>query len=263
MLPWSRHVALSPLARWCRFHVERCRRRFRHRALARVPGRCPVCARAVGFVAVAPDPRDGLLCLRCGSVPRERAVVIALAGFGVELARVVLHESSPSLGTWRFFRARCRGYVASCTFADVVIGRRVGVFTSVDLRHQPFAAQTFDVVVTQDLLQHVLEPFAAFAEIARTLRTDGVHVFTVPRDPAAPTRARVRNADAARGLELLVPAERHGEPGRAGSRVVTDWGNDLERLLTARVGLACQVLRVQASEAGVPEPIEVFAAHRG
>lgn len=71
-----------------------------------------------------------------------------------------------------------------------------------DLHQLSFADECFDVVLTQDVMEHVLRPSAAFTEIARVLRPGGAHIFTTPRHPG-PTVVRAREAEGA--IEHLLP----------------------------------------------------------
>jgi len=48
------------------------------------------------------------------------------------------------------------------------------------LECQTFPDARFDLVITQDVLEHLFDPKAAFREIARTLRPGGAQIFTVP-----------------------------------------------------------------------------------
>ncbi len=285
VMRWS-SAALRAQAAW-----QRCTRRWRHRAATRTGGRCPLCG-GTAFVHVldnrsltlrgpraaraaeerqevarglAPqreplrNPREDPLCLRCGSVPRQRALALVLAQLGVPLATATVHEASPSLPTFRYFRARCPGYVASYFVPGVAAGARIGAFRCVDLTAQPFAGGAFDLVVTQDVLEHVPDPARALREIHRTLRPGGRHVFTVPRTAGVPTRARAELRDGT--MHLLMPAQYHGDPTtRAGSLVVTDWGMDLERLVADRASTSCVAHAVCDALAGIPVPVEVFVA---
>ena len=234
------------------------RRRLAARRFASLSGRCPICDRETSFYAIDSNPRDGLVCVNCGSVPRHRAVALALHELSVRLSQLSVHESSPSLCTHIFFRTRCGDYVGSYFFQNALNGARVGDFLCVDLLDQPFGEGRFDLVVTQDVFEHVRDPLSAFTEIRRTLRAGGVHVFTVPRCVHAPTKWRVRWVDG--NAEMLEPEEFHRDPiSRRGSLVVTDWGVDLEALLY-QLGQRCRRMVIRSLDHGVVYPIEVFAA---
>jgi ubiquinone/menaquinone biosynthesis C-methylase UbiE len=44
---------------------------------------------------------------------------------------------------------------------------------------QSFPAESFDIVVTQDVFENLFAPDRAIKEIARTLRPGGAHIMTV------------------------------------------------------------------------------------
>ena len=246
----------STPALWLQARLGRWRRARRHGG--GTPGPCAVCAGPGRFVHHVDHAREDPLCVGCGSVPRQRALVQVLAELGLDLAGAAVHEASPSLGTFQLLRARCRTFTASLWLPGVPFGGRVGAFRHVDLQRQPFADGTFDLVITQDVLEHVPDPHQALREIHRTLRPGGLHVFTVPRHLDRPTRARA-TFDAG-GVTLLAPAEYHRDPStRAGTLVVTDWGTDLPERVAA-AGAACTTHRVQDPAAGIPTTIEVFVA---
>jgi 2-polyprenyl-3-methyl-5-hydroxy-6-metoxy-1,4-benzoquinol methylase len=43
-----------------------------------------------------------------------------------------------------------------------------------------FGDETFDLTITQDVMEHVFNPEKAFQEIMRTTKSGGAHVFTTP-----------------------------------------------------------------------------------
>ncbi|MCA8952175.1 MAG: class I SAM-dependent methyltransferase [Planctomycetes bacterium] len=239
--------------------AKRWRRRLRAAAAGAraVSGECPICSGRATFVAVTDNPRESPICVGCGSVPRQRALIGLLPRLGVDLRAARVHESSPSLATWRYFARVCPHFVASYYFPGER-RRSVGGFAALDLRAQWLPSDSFDLVVTLDVLEHVEEPFRAFAEIARTLAPGGRHVFTVPRTPGMHTRTRVVR----RGGELVFvePPEYHRDPvAKSGALVISDWGEDLERALGER-GIRCVAHRVADPAIGVSVPVEVFVA---
>jgi SAM-dependent methyltransferase len=252
-LRWS-VPALHAQAALARRRGERAVRRARE-PVAR--GDCPLCGPAATFAGDGANPRESPLCVRCCCVPRTRALVLVLRRLGIDLARAAVHECSPSLPSWSFLRRASRALTASLWLPDVRAGARVGVFHNADLGRQPFPDGAFDVVVAQDVLEHVPDPGAALREIRRTLRPGGVHVFTVPRQPDRPTRTRV----AWRGgvAQHLLPPEHHRDPStRRGALVVTDWGMDLETIVADRARASCDRIEVVEPAHGIPRAVEVF-----
>jgi SAM-dependent methyltransferase len=239
------------LARWRRT------RRWRH--AASTAGQCAICERAARFVHASDNHREDPLCLGCGSVPRQRALVQTLHALRFELASAAVHEASPSLGSWLLLRRHCASFTASMWLPGVAAGARVAAFHHVDLQRQPFPAAAFDLVITQDVLEHVPDAVAAVREIHRTLRPGGAHVFTVPRRRDQRTQIRAEWRDGT--LRHLLPPEFHADPStRAGTLVVTDWGMDLEAVLADRAGAACVAHAVADPCGGIPSPVEVFVS---
>jgi SAM-dependent methyltransferase len=236
------------------------RRRLRFASTTKRAGHCPLCEQATHFVVISDNHRESPICLGCGSVPRQRALAKVVRARFAELTKVRVHESSPSLCTYLFFARHTREYRASYYWPGLT-RRNVGVFANVDLRAQPFAAASFDLVVTQDVLEHVPEPMLALREIERTLCPGGVHIFTVPRMDHCDTSPRARLT--ATGFEHLQPPEYHRDPiSRAGTLVVTDWGRDLEALVAAGTSCTCGAEWVCDPQMGIDAPIELFVVQR-
>jgi SAM-dependent methyltransferase len=261
-------VSMLPAAvRWSRLGLDlaeaqkRRRRRRRQRLLRHAErGRCPLCEREVDLVPFDAGERETPRCVDCGSAPRHRALASVLLELWPDLRALAVHESSPSDCTARWLRRRCGTFTGSYWLPHKRPGARLGVFTNVDLGAQPFADASFDLVVTQDVLEHLPEPLPALREIHRTLKPGGRHVFTVPRRTDAPTSLRARWQGNA--FVHLLPAQYHHDPSsRGGSLVVTDWGADLEALVSS-TGTACERREVQVPELGIPSLVEVFVATR-
>jgi SAM-dependent methyltransferase len=100
-----------------------------------------------------------------------------------------------------------------------------------DLERLTFPDAFFDLVITQDVLEHVADLGAVCQEIARVLKVGGNHVFTVPVHEGRPSTARARREG---GSDVpLLPPVYHGNPlSSAGSLVYTDFGDDLPLLMS-------------------------------
>jgi SAM-dependent methyltransferase len=165
----------------------------------------------------------------------------------------VLDEQVPDWRTKQIFEAagdgpasdmirrNAAGYISSHFYPGREPGTTQNGHRVEDLQRLTFPDESFDLVVTQDVFEHVLRPDAAFAEIARVLRPGGAHVFTVPIWPSPATVVRAR-ARADGGVEHLLPAEYHGDPVSQRSLVVTDWSPDIADYIQRHSGLPSQVL---------------------
>lgn len=72
-------------------------------------------------------------------------------------------------------------YVFSEFFPNIPSGKKAenGVLC-VDLLNMPFDDESLDVIISEDVLEHIEDYMAAFCEIKRILKPGGVHIFTVP-----------------------------------------------------------------------------------
>lgn len=226
------------------------------------PGRCPVCERPTVFVRTGASWREAVKCLRCRSSPRGRALLTVLDRVVPEWRRLSVFEAGTGGGLSEFLARSCPGYTGSLYFKDVPRGETVGGVRSEDLEALTLDDAGVDVVITQDVLEHVFHPGRAFAEIARVLRRDGVHLFTVPYDPrlaVSVTRAELGPG----GVRHLLPPAYHDDVlDPAGVLVATDWGRDLAPRVQEWSGLETQVVEVHDRWRGIFEPIHVFVSRR-
>lgn len=214
------------------------------------------------FVETGPWLRDQYLCARCLSIPRFRALMRVLGERVPNWRDLDVHESSPSGAASAKMARECRRYVPTRWFADTPPGTVKDGFRCENLERQTFADGSFDLVVTQDVFEHVLDAAAAFAEIARTLRPGGAHVYTLPWHPDRPTLIRAHAEQGAVVHDL--PPEFHRDPvDPRGSLVVTEWGSDLLEFVQRCSGMTTSVERIADHRQGIcGEFREVFVSRK-
>ncbi len=223
-------------------------------------GHCSTCDMDTRFVAYRDWFRDFFVCTHCGSVPRERALMLVIDRWFPEWRGAIVHESSPAVrGASAKLARECPGYIASQFFPDHSGEMDVGGTRNENLERLTFGDSSVDLHVTQDVFEHVLDPDQAFREIARTLRPGGMHIFTVPiTTKEKPSRVRARIINGA--IHHLLPEQYHGNPVGDGRALVTvDWGYDIcERIFLAS-GLFTHIVHLDDLEHGVrAEHIEVL-----
>jgi len=227
------------------------------------PGRCPICETAVTFVAKHSWFRDHLLCPLCLSIPRERALMYCIEQFYPQWRTLRIHESSP-VGRGASVKLRdAPGYEATQYDPSLSPGERSpNGWVNQNLESQTFADESFDLVVTQDVFEHVFGIDAAFREIARTLRPGGAHVFTTPLvNKTRPSEARAaRGADGA--VRHISPPEYHGNPvDPAGSLVTWHFGFDLAVRILEAAKMPTTILSLDRLDLGIQaEFIEVLVS---
>lgn len=224
-------------------------------------GHCACCSQRTEFVAYNPWLRDFFQCVKCGSIPRQRALLHVLETRYPGWRKLAIHESSPSNGgASGRIRDECGGYVSSQYFPNQPFGSMVRSHRNENLESMTFADNSFDIVVTQDVMEHVYNPGAVFREIARTLKPDGAHIFTVPlvnKHKASQVWA-TRNDDGS--PRFLFEPDYHGNPvDEKGSPVTMRWGYDIVDHIRSASGLETDIEYIDDLAIGVrAEYIEVL-----
>jgi SAM-dependent methyltransferase len=189
-------------------------------------GYCPICETQTLFVIRSDWLRDDYICRRCKSIPRWRVIIHVLGQQFSNWRDLAIHESSPGGPASKKLRRECRNYMSTHYFPDAPPGSIHKGFRCENLEHQTFPDESFDLVVTQDVFEHIFHPGDAFREIARTLKPRGAHVFTVPWYKDRPTLIRATETNGM--IKHLQPPDYHRNPiDKDGSLVVTEWGSDL------------------------------------
>ena len=224
-------------------------------------GFCPTCASEVTFVARDSWLRDHYLCSKCGSIPRERALMHVIETFFPGWSELVIHESSPAnRGASVRLARECRKYIPSHYFLDQEPGSFVNGFRCESLEALTFQNESVDLHITQDVMEHVFYPSKVFREIARTLKPGGAHIFTAPLvNKNQPSKPRVR-IDASGKLIHIEQPQYHGNPiSNDGSLVTVDWGFDICTHIFDSCGLFTHVIQVDDLSRGIrAEYIEVL-----
>lgn len=95
--------------------------------------------------------------------------------------------------------------------------------TNQNLEEMTFLDETFDVFITQDVLEHVNSPEWVLLEIIRTLKRGGIHIFTTPIYPFRKTRPHIIMEGNVR--KNILPSVYHGNTiSKEGSLVTYEWG---------------------------------------
>lgn len=227
---------------------------------------CVICAGVRPLIRTEPHPLPGSRCLGCGSTAVHRGLYSILASrYGADLAALAGHSVYEMSAHGALYRklAQCAvsaGYnlTASELMDDVPAGHTRGGIRCENVEALTFPDQSFDLVTSTDVFEHVENDARGFREIARVLKPGGQFIFTVPFNEHAPTLIRGKRADDGSLVHLETP-EYHGDPMR-GMAVYTwrTYGTDIvERM--QRGGLTGCVNMVATP--GVPLCSPVIVAH--
>ena len=189
--------------------------------------RCRCCRRTSLFLPLHLGD-EAIRCLRCGANRRmEMMAEVLRERIGGHLTRLDVLELDVD-SCLRSLLIGARTYVRSFYSAAQPLGSIDGSGARCeDITRLTFADESIDIIVSSDVLEHVPDLDAAFAETYRVLRPGGSHVFTVPVSAVTARRA-VREGDE---IVHLLPPCYHLDP-RDPKGILAYW--DLGRDLIAR-----------------------------
>ena len=155
-----------------------------------------------------------------------------------EERRFLIYETA----AYNVFRSkkmtRISNYMISEYFEGMPFGVNVNNIRNENIEQLTFPDNTFDVLITSDVLEHVSDLEKALSEIKRVLKSGGFHVFTIPVDNVLQkTRERARIVNGK--IDHLMEPVMHGDSIRPeGILAFRDFGGDVLSYLS-RPGLEC------------------------
>jgi SAM-dependent methyltransferase len=168
-----------------------------------------------------------------------------------------VHDVAPvNRGISNKLLQQCPGYVATNFFPDEPAGQLVKGIRNENIERQTFDDGAFDLVISLDVMEHVNRPDLACLEVARTLVSGGLYMFSTPtyKDLAESRRRALYHGDGS--VELIdAPAEYHGNPiSRNGSLVTFHYGYDLARKVNQWSAMDVTCRRFHNEQIGVFGP---------
>lgn len=226
-------------------------------------GYCTICERETYFAKVKPWLRDHYLCAWCKSIPRNRALVHTLQIFYPNWRDLHIHESSPGGPSSKHISRQCKNYIPSQYFLDTELGAKKGGVRCENLEKMTFTDETFDLIITQDVFEHVMHPADAFREINRVLKPGGAHIFTMPWYPKLKKTVQ-RARQNGKEVEFLEKPVYHGNPiDPEGSLVTFDWGLDFTDFIYQYSGMFTTIYLHKNEYLGLEaEFLEVFISRK-
>lgn len=173
-----------------------------------------------------------------------------------------VYELSSKGALVRYLRQRFQSLYLSEFFDSVPPGEfRSGVQCQ-DVQALLLPNDSFDLVTSTEVFEHVPDDRRGFREIARVLKDRGRFVFTVPLLDAEQTLERVR-IEADGSLSFLTAPEYHGDRLRGQGKVLAfrTYGRDISHRLTA-AGLNAAIQVLEDPGAGVAHQ-QVIVAKKG
>ena len=195
-------------------------------ALERLDGYCSVCESITRFdvatgvmLGTHPSLREGIRCPGCGLINRNRLLFDAIRSVGPDrLCAGLILEATTAL--YVELSRRWPWLEGSEYFGDDYAPGQLVEFRGRQVAHRSITQiglpdESLDLVVHNDVLEHVADTAKALRECSRVLRPGGVCVFTMPFFPYRATGLLRGRIQADGSIEHIEPPEYHGDGIRA------------------------------------------------
>lgn len=213
---------------------------------------CHICGSKSAFRSPEGVSLREATCPECGATQRASDVAGVIIHTFLKDDTLPLSKTHSSLASLNIYEAQSTGIIHECLknlpnylcseyFDDVKTGKlhQNGILCE-DLQKLTFSDSSFDLIITQDVFEHIQEPEKAFAEIQRVLKPGGYHIFTIPYHEGKTTLRRIIIED---GKKIhKYPPVYHGDPLRQeGALVFTDFGSDLNAIVE-KLGFSLEII---------------------
>jgi len=142
-------------------------------------GTCNMCGKDVEFLLHDCSLRENWTCPNCRSYNRQRQIALIAEHRISSDTRVYNTEASRSLHEW--LKGITKNYTCSEYFGpEYKSGDLVNGVLCQDLTNLSFPDNSFDVVISSDVLEHIPDWHLSCREIHRVLVTGCAHIFPVP-----------------------------------------------------------------------------------
>lgn len=190
--------------------------------------------------------RENEFCANCGGVFRIRAHAKTVLGL-LKLSRlsdfISLFKRNPSFtvyeaARYNLFRnekiKEANNYIVSEFHPEYDFGKDVDGVRNENLESLTFDSESFDILITSEVLEHVSDLSKSLSEIRRVLKYGGYHIFTIPVNYSLnETRQRVILGPDGATRHILPPAF-HGDDITDGILAQRDFGRDIDRIMSER-----------------------------
>jgi SAM-dependent methyltransferase len=203
-------------------------------------GRCNICGNFTIFICTdLVTARNNMFCLFCHSSSRKRHVAQVILKEVVKqncslskiskIKNIKIYNTDINDAFYRVLYSYDQ-YICSGFFPNIEPGQQIRsrVFCQ-DIEHTTFNDKTFNLVITEDVFEHIRDYKKGFREIFRILKVGGYHIFTVPCYFDKPTLVRV-DTSGDKDIHVLLP-EYHGDAIRGRILAYRTFGIDIFDLL--------------------------------
>ncbi|OKH23784.1 SAM-dependent methyltransferase [Hydrococcus rivularis NIES-593] len=193
-----------------------------------IVGSCNLC----GFPVIKINKDNfGTRCINCKSTKIHRAVGFVIKSLNFS-DRIFVYELSSRGALYKYLKSQFKNFYYSEYFDDVPPGLIKNSIVCQDVQHLLLNDESFDLVTSTEVFEHVPNDKKGFREVCRILKTNGYFIFTVPLSDNLTTVERCyQKPDGT--IEHILDPEYHGDRIRGRGQVLAfrNYGSDIvERL---------------------------------
>jgi hypothetical protein len=189
--------------------------------------------------------RETVICKNCRGTKRQIDVAQVLLKI-IESSSSCLARSERDINKFKIYILESYGpiyemlsktanVICSEYWENVPTGTLVDNVRCEDVQNLTFSNESFDIVISQDIFEHIPSPEVGFKEIYRILKPGVYHIFTIPYNKNL-SNSQVRAYIKQNEIVHILPPVYHGDMLRPkGILVYTDFGLDFEHMLE-RIG---------------------------
>jgi SAM-dependent methyltransferase len=203
----------------------------------------------------------GTRCVRCQSTFIHRAMGKVINSLNVDRDAKV-HEFSQHGALWKYLKRNFRNLSSSEYYEDVIPGEYKQGVQCQDLQSLTFDDNSFGLVTSTEVFEHVPDDKRGFSEVLRVLTSGGLFVFSVPMSGSYKTVQRASIIDGQ--IVHLMEPEYHGDHlRRQGVLAFRNYGFDLKDFLKEIGFINVDIKLVQDTRRGIVPPVHIFTAEKG
>jgi SAM-dependent methyltransferase len=167
------------------------------------------------------------ICIRCRANLRYELIAEVIRKSFPDVSKLDVLELDRKSPLRNLFLKKSKSYIRTFFSTTVPRGQRFdGGVQCEDITQLTLSDNSYDLIISSDVLEHVPKLEKAFNESYRVLRVGGAHIFTVPTRPT--TRKRAMVDEKTGEVKHLVEPEYHSDPLDArGILAFWDLGFDL------------------------------------
>ena len=189
---------------------------------------------------------------------RENSAHLAELAQESEFQDIRIYEPG-LIGPFRKLFRQLPGYCNSYFWEDVKPGEFREKVQCQDLMNLTYEDDSFDLVLSSDIFEHVRKPYAGFREVNRVLKPGGFHIFSIPSERPMPSETVYRVDTSGPEDVFVLPRHYHSAPMGGKSLVYTDFGEDMIRIMAGeRIDLKLESPSSQVAPATVTERMLSF-----